>query len=213
VTGTGTGELVGVNEESSVGVTGVDREHPVVDILLGALALVAGGEESAGIVRVEASLEPGSLGVVVLSVSVSFGDVLQDDPPVALDVHGPGDLGIVNVGGAQVALRSDPVAGIILRGSLGSTSVVLIVKGILLVLGDVLNQIISGLIGNISVLLQEQGVLGDLVSDVVSRVLRIKDTIGKVRALSTLGRGFGITISVVRSRMVGSRVVGGGTVG
>ena len=33
----GAGELVGVNEESPVGVAGVDREHPVVHELLGAL--------------------------------------------------------------------------------------------------------------------------------------------------------------------------------
>ena len=37
VTGAGTGELVGVDEESSVGITGVQGEHPVVDILLGTL--------------------------------------------------------------------------------------------------------------------------------------------------------------------------------
>jgi len=40
----GAGKLVGVNEESPVGIAGVDRKHPVVHILLGALALVAGGE-------------------------------------------------------------------------------------------------------------------------------------------------------------------------
>ena len=37
VTGAGTGELVGVDEESSVWITGVQGEHPVVDILLGTL--------------------------------------------------------------------------------------------------------------------------------------------------------------------------------
>ena len=40
VTGAGAGELVGVDEEPSVGITGVDREHPVVDVLLGALGLL-----------------------------------------------------------------------------------------------------------------------------------------------------------------------------
>ena len=40
-------QLVGVDEESPVGVTRVDRDHPVVDILLGTLGLVAGGQETA----------------------------------------------------------------------------------------------------------------------------------------------------------------------
>ena len=34
---TGRWQLVGVDEESPVGVARVDRDHPVVDILLGAL--------------------------------------------------------------------------------------------------------------------------------------------------------------------------------
>ena len=37
VTRTGAGQLVCVNEESSVRVTGINREHPMVDKLLGAL--------------------------------------------------------------------------------------------------------------------------------------------------------------------------------
>ena len=34
--GAGAGKLVGVNKESSVGIAGVQREHPVVNKLLGA---------------------------------------------------------------------------------------------------------------------------------------------------------------------------------
>jgi len=34
---TGTRELVGINEEASVWVTGINRKHSVVDILLSAL--------------------------------------------------------------------------------------------------------------------------------------------------------------------------------
>ena len=51
-----TGELVGVNEESSVRITGINREHPVVDIFLGALAVIAGSNKSAGGVREETGL-------------------------------------------------------------------------------------------------------------------------------------------------------------
>merc|ERR1719378_2013872 len=75
--GAGTGQLVGVDEESPVGVAGVHRQHPVVHVLLGALALVAGDQEAAGRVGVVARLQPGGLGVVVLAVAVALGDVLQ----------------------------------------------------------------------------------------------------------------------------------------
>ena len=75
--GASRGKLVGINEESSVGVTRINREHSVVDILLGTLAVVARSQQSAGTVRVQASLKPGGLGVVVLSISVSLGDMPQ----------------------------------------------------------------------------------------------------------------------------------------
>merc|ERR1719348_424780 len=113
----------------------------MIDILLGALGLVAGGEETAGRVRGLASLQPDGLGVVVVSVSVLLGDVLQDDPPVALNVDSAPDLGILDVRGAEVALGSNPVSSIIRRGSLGGTSVVRVVEGTLLGGGDVLHQV------------------------------------------------------------------------
>jgi len=118
VAGASAGKLVGVNEESSVWVTGIDREHPVVDILLGALGLVAGGKETTSGVGEETGLEAGGLGVVVMAVSVTVGDVLEDDSPVALDVDGTGDLGVIHIGWAEVSLGSDPVGGVILGGSL-----------------------------------------------------------------------------------------------
>ena len=88
----GAGKLVGVNEESSVGITGVQREHPVVDKLLGALGLVAGGQQATRAVREETRLQTRGLGVVVVTIAVTLGDVLQDDSPVTLDVDGSGDL-------------------------------------------------------------------------------------------------------------------------
>lgn len=125
---TGRRELVSVNEKSSVGVTGVNRQHPVVNILLGALAVVTGSQQPAGRVRVQTGLQSGSLGVVVVTVSITLGDVLQDNPPVALNIDSPGDLGVVNIAGAQVALGANPVAGVIGRGSLAGSGVVLVVK-------------------------------------------------------------------------------------
>lgn len=121
-------KLVSINEKSSVWVTGVNREHPVVNILLGALAVITGSQQPAGRVRVETSLQPGGLGVVVVAISVSLGDVLQDYSPVALNIDSTGDLSVVNIAGAEVALGSNPVAGVIGRGSLGGSGVVLVVE-------------------------------------------------------------------------------------
>jgi len=47
-------------------------------------------------------------------------------------------------------------------------------------LGDVLDKVISRLISNICVLLQEESILRDLVSNVISRVLLINNTIRKI---------------------------------
>jgi hypothetical protein len=47
-------------------------------------------------------------------------------------------------------------------------------------LGDVLNKVISRLISDICVLLQEESILRDLVSNVISRVLLINNTIRKI---------------------------------
>jgi len=117
-------ELVGIDEESSVWITGVDGDHPVVHVLLGTLALVARSQETTSRVWSLASLQSGGLGVVVVAIAVLLGNVLQDDPPVPLDVHGPPDLGIVDVRWAEVAFRSNPVGGIVWRRSLGGSSVV-----------------------------------------------------------------------------------------
>jgi len=47
-------------------------------------------------------------------------------------------------------------------------------------LGDVLNKVVSRLISDICVLLQEESILRDLVSNVISRVLLINNTIRKI---------------------------------
>jgi len=180
VTGAGTGELVGVDEESSVGIAGVEGEHPVVDILLGTLGLVARSQQSAGTVREQAGLQSGGLGVVVVTVSISLRDVLQDDPPVTLNIDSPGDLGVVNIRGAKVTLRSDPVSGVVLAGALAGSSVVAVVETLLLWLGDHLHEVVSTLVSDVGVLLQEESVLADLGGDVVSGILLVQDTVGEI---------------------------------
>jgi len=180
MTGAGTGQLVGVDKESSVGITGVEREHPVVDILLGTLGLVARSQQSAGTVREQAGLQSGGLGVVVVTVSISLRDVLQDDPPVTLNIDSPGDLGVVNIRGAKVTLRSDPVSGVVLAGALAGSSVVAVVETLLLWLGDHLHEVVSTLVSDVGVLLQEESVLADLGGDVVGGILLVQDTVGEI---------------------------------
>jgi hypothetical protein len=180
VTGAGTGELVGVDEESSVCITGVQGEHPMVDKLLGTLGLVARSQEPAGAVREETGLQPGGLGVVVVPVAIALRDVLQDYPPVTLNIDSPGDLGVVNIGGAKVTLRSDPVSGVVLAGSLAGASVVAVVEALLLRLGDHLHEVVSTLVSDVGVLLQEERVLADLGGDVVSGILLVQDTVGEI---------------------------------
>jgi hypothetical protein len=205
----GTGKFVCVNEEPPIGITWVNREHTVVHILLGALALVAGGEQTAGRVRVLASLKTGGLGVVVVAITIALGDVLQDDPPVALNIDSTGDLGIVHITGAKVALWSNPVSSIIRGISLASSSVVAIIKSLLLLLGDVLHQVISWLVSNVSVFLKEESILRYLVSNIICRVLSILNTVGKVTAFSTLGCSLRVTVSILRGRGRVGRDIGG----
>lgn len=185
----------------------------MVDILLGALAVVTGSKKPAGAVGGQTGLKAGGLGVVVVSITVLLGDVLKDNAPVALNIDGTLDLGVINLRGAEVSLRSSPVGQIVGGRSLGGSGVVGVVKGILLVLGDVLNQVISRLLGHVRVLLQEDGVLADLVGDLVLGVLGVLQAEGKVGVKSTLGWGLGVTVSV-GSGTVGSSSMGSkGSVG
>lgn len=181
----------------------------MVHILLGALALVAGGEQAAGRVREQACLQTGGLSVVVVAISIALRNVLQDNSPVALNIDSTGDLGIVNIAGAKIALRSDPVGSIIRRVSLAGPGVVAIIKSLLLLLGDVLHQVISRLVSDVSIFLQEESILRDLVGNVISRVLSIFHTVGEVTTLSTLGCSFRVTISILGGRGWVSRGIGG----
>jgi len=196
---TSTGKLVCINEESSVRITGVQRQHSVVDKLLCALGLVAGGQESAGTVREQTGLQSGGLGVVVVTIAVTIRDMLEDDSPVALNIDGAGDLGVVNIRGAEIALRSNPVGSVILAWSLGCSSVVAVVEMFLLRLGNAINKVISRLVSNVSILLEEESILGDLDSNVICWIFLVNNTVGEVRSFSTLGRGLGVTVAVSSS--------------
>jgi len=115
------GQLVCVDEETSVWVTRIYREHSVVDILLGTLGLVARGEKTTSRVREQTGLKTGGLGVVVVTVSVPLRDVLEDDSPVSFNIDSASDLGVINIRGAKITLRSNPVSCVIRRWSLRSS--------------------------------------------------------------------------------------------
>lgn len=106
-------ELVGIDEETSIRITGINGNHSMVNVFLGTFALVTWGKETTSRVWGLTSLQTGSLGVIVLAIAIFFGDVLEDDSPVTFNINGPTDLGVVNIRWAQVTLRSDPVSGIV----------------------------------------------------------------------------------------------------
>ena len=166
----------------------------MVDVLLSALGLVARSQEPASGVGGSASLQPGGLGVVVLAVAVFLWDVLEDDAPEALDVDGASDLGVVDVGRAEVTLRSDPVGGVVRGGSLGSSGVVAVVEGVLLILGDVFDQVVGALVGDVRVLLEEDRIVADLGGDLVFGVLGVDQTEGEVGVDGAGGRDLGVTV-------------------
>ena len=90
-------EFVGINEKSAVGIARIERKHPMIGVLLGALGSVARGQKSASGIWGQASFQSGRLSVVVVSIGVIMGNMLQNHAPEALDVDGPPDLDVVNL--------------------------------------------------------------------------------------------------------------------
>jgi len=121
-------ELVGINKETSVRITGIYGDHSMVNVFLSAFALVTGGKETASGVWGLTSLQAGGLSIIVMAITVFFGDVLEDDSPVTFNIDCSTDFSVVNIGWAQVTFRADPVGSVIWRWSLGSTSVIGIIK-------------------------------------------------------------------------------------
>ena len=99
------------------------------------------------------------------------------------------------------------MGGIIGAGPLRSTGVVRVVKAVLLGSSDVLNQIVSRLVCHIRVLLKEDGVLRNLVGNLVVWVLRVFNAEGQVMGCSTLWWCFRVAVSMMGGRPVGARVV------
>lgn len=137
----------------------------MVDELLGAVALVAWCQRSAGSKRVEAGLKASCLSVVV--------NVVDDHPPFAFDVAGSEDLGVLDVRGAEVPFWTSPVSEIIGGGPCRSPRIEGVVEGLLLGFGDGLYQVISRLVSNVGILLGEEVVFADGTLDLIGWVVGI----------------------------------------
>ena len=214
-------QLVGIDEKSTIRIAGVQRKHTVVNVLLSTLGLVTRSQKPTSRIGGQAGFQAGGLGVVIVSIRVILRNVLQNHAPVALNIDGPLNFAINHFRGAQIAFGSDPVGSVIGRGSLGGTSVILVVKSGFLVGSDVFNQIVGALVGDIRVLFEENGVLRDLVGYVVVGVFGIFEAVGEVGVKGAWGRGLGVAITVgggsvgsgVVGVMVGDGMVGSGVVG
>lgn len=163
VTGAGGGEFEDVDEKTLVGITGIVGQHAVVDVLLGTFALVAGSEETTSGIGIQTGFEAGGLGIVV--------DIVDDDSPISVDVTGAFGHTVNDVGWAEITFGSDPMAGIIGRFALRSAGVVIVVESIFLVFGDVFDEIIGGLVGDIGVFLVEEVILRNSVLDFVLGII------------------------------------------
>ena len=96
MTGTRRGQLVDVNEESLVRVTGIIWQHAVVHELLRAVALVARSQRATRCLWVLTRLQACSLRVVV--------HVIDDHTPLTLDVTSPFGHSVGYVAWANIAL-------------------------------------------------------------------------------------------------------------
>ena len=121
-------EFVGINEETSIRITGIYGDHSVVNVFLSAFALVTRGKETASGVWGLTSLQTGGLSIIVMAIAILFWDVLEDDSPVAFNIDCSADLSVVNIRWAQIAFGADPVGGVIWRWSLGSAGIIGVIK-------------------------------------------------------------------------------------
>ena len=141
-------QLVRVDEKSFVGIARVERQHTLVDVLLKAFAVEARRQGTTCCFWEETRLDALGLRVV--------GHVLDDDAPFAVDVLGAHGSRVGHFGRADETLTTDPVALIELL-----SVVERVIEGFLLLLADALDQIVSRLMGHVSVFLQRQRIVVD----------------------------------------------------
>jgi len=143
VTGAGRGHFEFVDEEASPRVARIERQQAVVDVLLEALAAVAGIDGAARTAGLEARLQPLRLR--------HTADVLDDDAPLAAHVGGAHRPAVDDARRADEAVAGADPLGPIVR----LARVVAVVEVVLLSV----DQRLAGLIGHVGVLEQKQPVL------------------------------------------------------
>lgn len=148
VTGAGRRQLVCVDKEAAVGVTWVEREHTMDDVLLKAFAVMARGQRAASGLREEAGFD--SLRLSVIS------HVLDDYAPFAFSVLSAEGPGILDIAGANETLTADPVAFVKLFSVVEG-----VIKFLFLRFSHAVHQIIGRLISDVGVLLQRQRIIVD----------------------------------------------------
>jgi len=188
VAGAGGWELEAVDGEWEVLIIWIVDQEPVVDVLLDALGLVAFGHQWASRSGGGALLDASGLGQgLVVGL-----DVVDDDPPLAVDVDGAQGLDIGSLRGAQVSLLHN-----VLQASHG---VVGVGQDVLVHLLDSVVVVLDGLL------------------DLVGGVLLVLKAPGLGVVLGALGwtvMGFLVWVvggRVVWGSMVCNRVVWGGMV-
>jgi len=93
-------QLVSIDEKSTIRITRVQRKHSVINILLSTLGLITRSQKSTSRVWSQASFQPSGLSVIVVTIRVVFGNMLENDPPVSFNIDGSADLGVNHFGGA-----------------------------------------------------------------------------------------------------------------
>jgi hypothetical protein len=154
-----------VDKQAFVRITGVIGQHPLVNVLLGAFTLITGSEKSASWIWSQTGLKAGRLGVIV--------SVVDNDSPIPIDVTSTLGHSIEDLWRTQVPIGTDPMGGVIRTEALGGSGVILVIKGLLLELVHVLNQVIGRLVGYIGEFLVKQVVLRDGMFDFIFGVVGV----------------------------------------
>jgi len=158
------------------------------------VALVARSKGAASSLWEQTSLEAGSLAVIV--------NVVDNDAPLAFHILGTLGHGIHHFGGTDVTLRTSPVGGIVGRVPSGGPSVVRVVEGLLLVLGNHVYQVVSRLVGDVSVLLGEEVIGSDGSLDLVLGILSVFQAVGESGVVSACGGHTWVAVSVLIGMLV-----------
>lgn len=103
VAGASRWHLVDIDENSFLRIARIEGQHTMVDVLLQTFASIASSESAARCSRKQTGLDP-------LRLRVSWpGNILHDDAPFTVSVHGTNGAGVKDIAGTDVSLVANPV--------------------------------------------------------------------------------------------------------